>query len=73
MRGTGQMGAGLITWWMDRPWWLRWLICLATLALGLFDYWLTGIALLLLVLNLYLSWNEILDRLMPRKGHDDER
>ena len=61
------MGAGLVTWWMDRPWWLRWIICLSTLVLGLADFWLLGIGALLLVINLFLTWNEILDHIMPRK------
>ena len=61
------MGGGLITWWMDRPWWLRWIICLPTLGLGLFEVWLFGVGVLLLVINLFLTWNEILDVIMPRK------
>ncbi|MCA8915036.1 MAG: hypothetical protein KDB90_06455 [Planctomycetes bacterium] len=67
MRGTGQMGGGLVTWWMDRPWWLRWIICFASAALCLVTWYAVGITLLLLLLNLYLSWNEILDRFLPRK------
>lgn len=66
--------------WTEYPWWLRWLICLipigiaiVMLANGRFMYWLWGIGGVLCLINLYLTWNEILDRFMPRKGHDDDR
>ena len=62
------MGAGLVTWWMDRPWWLRWMLCLTIFGLGFFDLWLLAIGGVLTIVNVFLSWNEIMDHFMgPRK------
>lgn len=62
------MGAGLVTWWMDLPWWLRWIICLGVATVGFFvSIWIFAVGLVLTVVNVFLSWNEILDVLMPRK------
>lgn len=62
------MGAGLVTWWMDRSWWLRWLICLGMLVAGAFlSLWVFVIGGLLTIVNLFLTWNEVLDRFLPRR------
>ena len=65
----------MITWWMDRPWWLRWALCLLPLLIVLVDVILTGsfwmplgaIGIVLTFVNLFLSWGEILDRFLPRR------
>lgn len=64
--------------WTEYPWWLRWLVCLIPLTIagimlanGRFMYWLWGIGGVLTLINLYLTWNEILDHIMPRKDKDD--
>jgi hypothetical protein len=63
------------TWWMERPWWLRWLITLLPLGVALvllvaaerFYYWIWGVGVAMFFINLFVSWGEILDKLMPRK------
>lgn len=67
--------SGVVAWWMDRPWWLRWLITLVPLgivavqllAFGGFHIWLLAIGGLMFVVNLFLSWGEILDAITGRK------
>jgi hypothetical protein len=63
-----------VEWWLDRPWWLRWLIAfipivagLIRLATGWFWPWAFAIGGLMVLVNLFLSWGEILDRLLPRR------
>ncbi|MBZ0135539.1 MAG: hypothetical protein K8I27_04085 [Planctomycetes bacterium] len=71
--------SGFVVWWMDRPWWSRWLICLIPAAICLIDYiatgsffvWLGGAALAMIVVNLVLSMREVLDVVMPRRDRDD--
>ncbi|MCC6464305.1 MAG: hypothetical protein IT463_03070 [Planctomycetes bacterium] len=67
-------GGEFMAWWMDLPWWLRWLICLIPLgiAVGMLasgKFWPWGFAVggILTLINLFLSWGEILDRFFPRR------
>jgi hypothetical protein len=60
--------------WVDMPWWLRWLICLAlvgialiVLAAGRFLIWLWAICGVLTLINVFLTIRDILDVYMPRK------
>ncbi|MCF6228514.1 MAG: hypothetical protein L3J82_07645 [Planctomycetes bacterium] len=56
----------------DSPWWLRWPICLGIVAIGLFtSYWILAVGAVLTVTNIYFSLNDILDKFMPRRGHDE--
>lgn len=70
-----------MVWWTERPWWLRWFICLAPAAAGLmfkfafnpnteisalWAWWILVSAVLSFV-NLLLTWGEILDAITGRK------
>lgn len=67
--------SGFVIWWMDRPWWLRWLITFVPLGVAVtllltadrFYVWLWAIGGLMFLVNLFLSWSEILDALMGRR------
>jgi len=69
----------IVSWWMERPWWLRWLITIVPLGVALallvalerFYFWIWGVALAMFVVNFFLSWGEILDKLMPRRRRDE--
>jgi hypothetical protein len=57
---------------MQAPWWARRLVCLLVLgvaaialALGRVWIWVWAIGGVMTLVNLFLSWRDILDRLMP--------
>ncbi|MHC4839378.1 MAG: hypothetical protein ACYTDT_00245 [Planctomycetota bacterium] len=55
----------------DTRWWIRWLINLPAVVLGLLtNYWILGVGFVLTVINIYVTMQEVLDRFMPRRGHD---
>jgi len=66
---------GFFGWWLERPWWLRWSISLLPLGVALvllfsldrFYFWLWGVGAAMCLINLFVSWGEILDAVMGRK------
>lgn len=59
--------------WTEMPWWLRWIVCLipigvgiAGLAAGRIWLWVWAIAGLLCLINLFLTWRDVLDYLQHR-------
>ncbi|MCC7508714.1 MAG: hypothetical protein IT464_05030 [Planctomycetes bacterium] len=60
--------------WAQSAWWVRWLVCAVlvaicsiALAFGRLWLWLWAITGVLVLINVFLSWNDILDRIMPRR------
>lgn len=62
----------------EYPWWLRWgvgliplIFSIIMLFYGKLYFWAWGIGGALFMFNLYLSMNDLLDILMPRRDHDE--